>query len=54
MQDRIFSISHYADKAVLYLLILLSLVSIFMIFERYLKLKKISKKMTISSIFKIK
>jgi biopolymer transport protein ExbB len=44
MQDRIFSIAHYADKAVLYLLILLSLVSIFMIFERYLKLKKISKK----------
>jgi biopolymer transport protein TolQ len=44
MQERIFSIAHYADQAVLYLLILLSLISIAMIFERYGKLKKISKK----------
>lgn len=43
MQERIFSIAHYADQAVLYLLILLSLISIVMIFERYGKLKKISK-----------
>jgi biopolymer transport protein TolQ len=43
MQERIFSIAHYADQAVLYLLILLSLVSIVMIFERYGKLKRISK-----------
>ena len=44
MQERIFSIAHYADQAVLYLLILLSLISIVLIFERYGKLKKISKK----------
>ena len=43
MQERIFFIAHYADQAVLYLLILLSLISIVMIFERYGKLKKISK-----------
>lgn len=35
MQERIFAIAHYADTAVLYLLILLSLVSIVMIVERY-------------------
>lgn len=40
MQERIFAIAHYADTAVLYLLILLSLVSIVMIVERYSVLRK--------------
>lgn len=42
MQERIFAIAHYADMAVLYLLVLLSLVSIVMIVERYLVLRKAS------------
>lgn len=43
MQDRIFSIAHYADAGVLYLLIVLSFASLFIIAERYWRLNKIAK-----------
>lgn len=43
MKERIFNIAHYADAAVLYLLITLCVLSAFLIFDRYFKLKKISK-----------
>jgi len=43
MQDRIFSIAHFADAGVLYLLIALSFASLFIIAERYLRLNRISK-----------
>ncbi|HPI39895.1 MAG TPA: MotA/TolQ/ExbB proton channel family protein [Pseudobdellovibrionaceae bacterium] len=35
MTERIFAIAHYADQTVLYLLILLLIVSIYLIFERF-------------------
>lgn len=44
MNDRIFSVAHYADQAVLLLLVALSLASIAMIVERYLFLSKIAKR----------
>ncbi|MGE4131141.1 MAG: MotA/TolQ/ExbB proton channel family protein [Bdellovibrionales bacterium] len=43
MKDRIFAIAHFADSAVLYLLIFLSFVSLFLIIERHLRLGKIAK-----------
>jgi biopolymer transport protein TolQ len=43
MQERIFSIAHYADAGVLYLLIVLSFASLFIIAERYWRLNKIAK-----------
>lgn len=43
MKDRIFSIAHYADAGVLYLLLTLSLASLLVIFERYLRLNRIAK-----------
>lgn len=43
MQERIFAIAHYADAAVLYLLILLSLISVAMIVERYGRLRRTTK-----------
>lgn len=42
MNDRIFAMAHYADMAVLYLLIALALVSVVMIMERFLFLRKIT------------
>lgn len=47
MKDRIFSIAHYADQGVLYLLITLTVLSIAIILERYFKLSKISKQSSI-------
>jgi biopolymer transport protein TolQ len=44
MNDRIFSVAHYADQAVLVLLVALSFASIAMIIERYLFLSKIAKR----------
>jgi biopolymer transport protein ExbB len=43
MQERIFAIAHLADAGVLYLLIFLSVVSIYIIGERYLRLGRISR-----------
>jgi biopolymer transport protein TolQ len=43
MKDRIFSIAHYADAGVLYLLISLSFASLTVIFERFLRLSGITK-----------
>ncbi len=43
MQDRIFSIAHYADAGVLYLLIFLSFVSLYIIAERYWTLGKVAR-----------
>lgn len=42
LSDRIFAIAHVADQAVLYLLIILSVVSIGMILERFFTLKKVA------------
>lgn len=42
MKDRIFSIAHYADAGVLYLLIFLSFASLAVIFERFLRLNKVA------------
>ena len=43
MQERIFAIAHYADAGVLYLLIFLSFVSLYIIFERYARLNQVAK-----------
>lgn len=43
MKDRIFAVAHYADAAVLYLLVTLTILSLFIIVERFIKLSKISK-----------
>lgn len=40
MNERIFAMAHYADMAVLYLLIVLALVSVAMIIERYFVLRQ--------------
>jgi len=40
MNERIFAMAHYADMAVLYLLIVLALVSVVMIIERYFVLRQ--------------
>ena len=40
--EKIFAIAHYADQAVLFILILMSVISVGMIFERFMSLKKIS------------
>ena len=42
LSDRIFAVAHVADQVVLYILILLSVMSIGMILERFFTLKKIS------------
>jgi biopolymer transport protein ExbB/TolQ len=42
LSDRIFAVAHVADQAVLYVLILLSILSIGMILERFFTLRKIS------------
>jgi biopolymer transport protein TolQ len=41
MNERIFAVAHYADQAVLVLLVLLSLASLVMIIERWLLLRKV-------------
>ena len=40
--EKIFAIAHYADQVVLVVLIIMSVVSVGMIFERFMTLKKIS------------
>ena len=40
--EKIFAIAHYADQVVLVILIIMSVVSVGMIFERFMTLKKIS------------
>lgn len=40
--EKIFAVAHYADQAVLLILLFLSVISIAMIFERYMTLKKIA------------
>lgn len=42
LSEKIFTIAHYADQAVLFVLVMMSVVSVGMIFERYLSLKKVS------------
>lgn len=42
MNERIFMIAHYADQAVFYLLVALSVVSIILIVERYLALSRVA------------
>lgn len=42
MQDRIFAMAHYADQAVLYLLVALALVSVVLIIERYFYLRTVT------------
>ncbi len=39
--EKIFAIAHYADQVVLFVLLIMSIVSIAMIFERFMSLKKI-------------
>ncbi len=43
MKDRIFAVAHYADAGVLYLLIVLSLISLGIIIERYIRLNQVVK-----------
>lgn len=43
MKDRIFAVAHYADQAVLYLLIALTFLSLGLIVERFLRLNKVAK-----------
>ncbi|MBK8202139.1 MAG: MotA/TolQ/ExbB proton channel family protein [Bdellovibrionales bacterium] len=43
MKDRIFSVAHYADAGVLFLLIALSIASLIVIFERYVRLGRLAK-----------
>ncbi len=43
MKDRIFAVAHYADAAVLYLLIALTFLSLAIIIERYIRLSKVAK-----------
>lgn len=40
--EKIFAVAHYADQVVLIVLLIMSVVSIAMIFERYMSLKKVS------------
>lgn len=40
--EKIFAIAHYADQVVLVILLIMSVISIAMIFERYLTLKRVS------------
>ncbi len=42
LSEKIFAIVHYADQAVLFVLVMMSIISIAMIFERYISLKKVS------------
>lgn len=42
LSDKIFAVAHYADQGLLYLLLLLSVVSIGMILERFFALRRIS------------
>ena len=42
--EKIFAIAHYADQVVLVVLIIMSIVSVGMIFERFMTLKKLLKK----------
>lgn len=42
LSEKIFTIAHYADQAVLLVLVLMSIVSVGMIFERFISLKKVS------------
>lgn len=42
LSEKIFVIAHYADQAVLILLVLMSVVSVGMIFERFVALRKVS------------
>lgn len=41
LSEKVFTIAHYADQAVLFILVIMSIVSVGMIFERYITLKKI-------------
>lgn len=43
MKERIFAVAHFADSGVLYLLIFLSMVSLYIIFERYIRLGRIAR-----------
>ncbi|MES2802777.1 MAG: MotA/TolQ/ExbB proton channel family protein [Bdellovibrionota bacterium] len=40
--DKIFAVAHYADQFVLFVLVLMSVISIAMIFERFMTLKKVA------------
>ncbi len=42
MHDKIFAVAHYADQGVLYLLVILSVISLALILERWFTLRKIS------------
>lgn len=42
LTEKIFAVAHYADQIVIVVLVLMSILSITMIFERYMYLKKIS------------
>lgn len=42
LTEKIFALAHYADNVVLIVLVIMSVVSIAMIFERYMALKKVS------------
>lgn len=42
LSEKIFTIAHYADQVVLILLVVMSVISVGMIFERFITLKKIS------------
>jgi biopolymer transport protein ExbB len=42
LTEKIFALAHYADDVVLIVLVIMSVVSIAMIFERYMALKKVS------------
>jgi len=44
MKDRIFAVAHYADQGVLILLIVLTILSLAVIAERYIRLNKVAKK----------
>lgn len=44
--EKIFAIAHYADQVVLIILLVMSVISIGMIFERFMTLKKISEEST--------
>lgn len=43
MEERFFEVAHFADKGVLYLLLILSVVSLGLIIERYVKLSRAAK-----------
>lgn len=42
MHDKIFAVAHYADQGVLYLLVILSVISLALILERWFTLRKVS------------